>query len=206
MKRPGASGADMKTPPAGVSTTAWLMLHVPRISDACPGRVTPAPTALAITSKKPATTGVPAASPVRAAAVRGHPSDDLDRPVQLRQQPFRVGQSIGSRAGRRHRRWPATAAAPHRPCRRRRWRSRRSAHASPDPCTSGHAPPAPSPRADAAPSMQAAPASAPPRAFAGRSRSAASATPLSLPSSTSPAARVSSDWIAATGAPSASSR
>ena len=70
------------------------------------------------------------------------------------------------RAARRRTRWPATATAQHRPCRRRRWRSRRSAHASPDPCTSGDAPRAPSPRAGAAPSMRAAPVSARPRAFA----------------------------------------
>ena len=115
MKRPGASGADMKTPPAGVSTTAWLMLQVPAISDACPGRVTPAPSALATTSKRPATTGVPPPVPVRRRGLRGHPSDDLGRPVQLRQQPFGVREAVARRAARRRRRCrqPQQAGAAH---------------------------------------------------------------------------------------------
>ena len=48
--------------------TAWLMLHVPAMIDAAPVRATPEPSALAMTSNNPATTGVPAFNPVSAAA------------------------------------------------------------------------------------------------------------------------------------------
>ena len=155
----------MKTPPAGVSTTAWLMLHVPRINDACPGRVTPAPSALAITSKKPATTGVPAASPV-SRRLGGHPSDDLDRPEQLRQQSCWTPPDHRVRAAHRHRCWPATATAPHRPCRRCRGdlagqrKVTRSLHQEMRR--------APSPRAGAAPPRQKRRRLRRPRVLAGR--------------------------------------
>ena len=70
MKRSGAKAETMKTRGSTIGSAAitWLMLQVPAMIDASPGALTPEPSALAMTSKRPPTTGVPAARPVAAAA------------------------------------------------------------------------------------------------------------------------------------------
>ncbi|MNT35982.1 hypothetical protein D3C72_1720370 [compost metagenome] len=70
ISRPRSKVEDMKTGPerSGPSMMTWLMLQVPAMMEAAPVRVTPEPMAEATTSKRPPTTGVPAARPVCAAA------------------------------------------------------------------------------------------------------------------------------------------
>ncbi|MNJ02893.1 hypothetical protein D3C73_1630150 [compost metagenome] len=52
----------------GVSEKTWLIDQLPATTEADPGSAAPEPMAEATTSKRPATTGVPAARPVVAAA------------------------------------------------------------------------------------------------------------------------------------------
>ena len=80
----------MKTRRSAIAccATTWLMLQVPAMIEACPASTTPEPSAFATTSNSPATTGVPAARPVAAAA------SAVTRPA------ISVGQSRSGRSAR----------------------------------------------------------------------------------------------------------